>query len=52
MQVCECMNDSSHVFKGRHLDDVMVCLVLFVEDLSYLSLTMRGRIVTFRITGT
>jgi len=22
MQVCECMNDSSHVFKGRHLDGV------------------------------
>lgn len=20
MEVCECMNDSSHVFKGRHLD--------------------------------
>ncbi len=22
MQVCECMNDSSHVFKGRHLNGV------------------------------
>lgn len=22
MQVCECMNDSSHVFKGRHLEGV------------------------------
>lgn len=22
MRVCECMNDSSHVFKGRHLDGV------------------------------
>ncbi len=22
MQVCECMNDSTHVFKGRHSDGV------------------------------